>query len=89
MCFYVSVFGSCQISQHIKTVGYGGAWVGGMVRHMEYGAPKTKSQFLRGMVGRGWGGMAKPHHNEVPPWLVLLANEVPPCHVGSPAQCPG
>ncbi|KAJ0766372.1 hypothetical protein HanRHA438_Chr00c07g0846881 [Helianthus annuus] len=51
-------------------------WSGGAKSHAN-GASKTKSQFQRGMVGRGWGSVA---------WLVLLANEVSPCHVGSPAQ---
>ncbi|MFS7899903.1 hypothetical protein Hanom_Chr12g01177211 [Helianthus anomalus] len=42
------------------------------------GHPRPKVNFK----GVWWGvaGMA---------WLVLLADEVLPCHVGSPAQCPG
>ncbi|KAJ0764589.1 hypothetical protein HanPI659440_Chr08g0293821 [Helianthus annuus] len=48
------------------------------------GHPRPKANFKW-----VWWGVAKPHHNEVPPWLVLLASEVPPCHVGSPAQRPG
>ncbi|KAJ0801980.1 hypothetical protein HanPI659440_Chr03g0124071 [Helianthus annuus] len=67
-------------------VGHGlGAWYD----TWSMGAPKTKPQFQRGMVERGWGGVAKPHHNEVPPWLVLLANHIPQSKSRSPAPRPG
>uniref|UniRef100_A0A251TCN5 Uncharacterized protein n=1 Tax=Helianthus annuus TaxID=4232 RepID=A0A251TCN5_HELAN len=42
------------------------------------GHPRPKTNFKE--VWWGVAGLA---------WLVLLANEVSPCHVGSPAQRPG
>ncbi|KAJ0855338.1 hypothetical protein HanRHA438_Chr14g0672241 [Helianthus annuus] len=50
------------------------------------GHPRPKANFKRGMVGRGWGDVEKKTNFK---GLVLLANEVPPCHVRSPAQRPG
>ncbi|MFS8032867.1 hypothetical protein Hanom_Chr17g01562741 [Helianthus anomalus] len=55
-----------------------------MVRHMEYGAPKTKSQFQRGMVGRGWGGMGKKAISKCARHVMFVAP--PNAQAETPAQ---